>query len=117
MPVFEKETLQSMKCDELKELARKWKVKAKGKKANYVDNIAARSLTMNQYFGQLKSLQKSVQTNWNIDPAPIHDHYRTHFNSIDLVDRKWNAVEEHHQNQHWESKMTLTILRFAVLNS
>ena len=110
MPIFERETLMKMKIEELKEICKKWNIKIKGNKPNLADNIVTRSLTLNQDFGQLKSLETSLQSHWNKDPALMHDYYKCHFNAVDLVDCKWNQVEEHHQNQHWEAKMILTIL-------
>jgi hypothetical protein len=117
MPVFEETALNRLTVEELRGICRKWNVKTGKKKAGYVTNIVERSNTLNHNFGQLQALQSTLETQWNPDPAPMHDFYRAHFGAIDSVNRKWNAVEEHHQNQHWESKMMLVILRFTTLNS
>jgi hypothetical protein len=35
---------------------------------------------------------------------------------VDIADRYWNEVEEHHHHQNWKSKVLLMMLRFALLN-
>jgi hypothetical protein len=52
-----------------------------------------------------------------LDPPSLHDFYRSWFNLVDLADRKWYSVENHHQQQNWKAKMIHAILRFAVLNA
>jgi hypothetical protein len=65
---------------------------------------------------QLEALQSHIGSNFLQDPAPIHQAYHSHFNLVDLADRYWNAVEDHHHNHSWKSKKVITILCFAVIN-
>jgi hypothetical protein len=57
-----------------------------------------------------------IKTTSTPDPAIIHNFYRAYFNLVDIADRYWNEVEEHHHHQNWKSKVLLMMLRFAVLN-
>jgi len=49
--------------------------------------------------------------------GPIHETYKSCFNFVEMLDSRWYSVEEHHHYQHWEIKMILTLMRFAVINS
>jgi len=35
---------------------------------------------------------------------PLHDLYETHFNWVDLLNRRLYSVEEHHHHPRWEIK-------------
>lgn len=114
MPIFE--NLNQMKVDELKDICKKYNIKQGKNKVITIKNITARSTTLNRDIGELNLLKKSLVTMHLSDPAPLHDFYRSWFNLVDLVDRKWYAVEEHYPNQNWKSKHILAILRCAILN-
>lgn len=47
---------------------------------------------------------------------PHHNHYRLHFNSIDLIDRLWNKIQNHHKIINWEAKFIISILQHAFIN-
>jgi hypothetical protein len=117
MPVYDRATLEKMTVKELREICSKYNIKKGKNKTHIVDNISMRSATVHQQYGQVESLMKQVQTDSLPIPGPAHDFYRAYFNLIDLADRKWNAVADHHGIWHWRTKMILTILRFAVLNA
>jgi hypothetical protein len=117
MPIFTKETLVQMKVDQLKEICRKYNIKQGKNKASLIDNIVARSTTLHQNINELTVLKQKICSTWLPDPPPLHDFYRSWFNLVDLADRKWYSVENHHQQQNWKAKMIHAILRFAVLNA
>ena len=98
MPLFSREVLQAMKVRELRALCKKYNIKSGKNKAGYVDNIALRSETMNKQLSEVETLYHHVQHNSLKDPAPPHKFYREHFNAVDLADRKWYAVEDHHHH-------------------
>ena len=117
MPVFEENILKQMKIEDLKNVYQRWNIRQGNHKDQDISNIVSRSTAIHQQYNHLESLKKSIETQWNPIPAPPHFFYHSHFNLIDLLDRKWNSVEEHHhQNHHWKYKMMLAILRFALLN-
>lgn len=117
MSVYEKTTLEKMKIDQLREICVRYNIKQGKLKANLVDNISTRSQTVHRQYEEVERLTKDVRGNFHQIPGPAHNFYRAYFNLVDLADRKWNAVADHHGNRIWKSKMTLSILRFAVLNA
>jgi hypothetical protein len=117
MPAFTEDALKLMKVDELANICRKWQIPPGKTKVARIANILARSAIIHQQRNQLEELERYIKTKFSVAPGPPHAYYLSQFNLIDLANRKWNAVEEHHQNHHWKSKMILMILRFAVLNS
>jgi len=116
IPLFEKNVLLNMTNIELKEICTKYNISHGKNKAALVNNILMRSNTMNEKEEEYISLQKEIKNTWLLNPAPLHDFYCSQFNLIDLIDKRWNSVEEHHPNHAWKSKMITTILRFAVIN-
>lgn len=117
IPVYTEDYLSGLKIKELREICSKYNVRPGKRKAITINNIVSRSQLFNQEFSRLEKLKKDVETCWKADPALIHDLYKSYFNSIDLLDRRWNSVEEAHQNHHWNCKMILTILRFTTINA
>lgn len=87
------------------------------KKADYVANIFARSQVLHVHQHALDALQQHIKSEYLEKPGPIHVLYKEYFNLVDLVDRRWNSVEEHHPNHKWKSKMLFTIIRFAIMNA
>ena len=80
-------------------------------------NILERVNTLHKKGSELTELIKYVDIKWLSDPAPAQDFYGTFFNFVDLADRYWYQVEDHHHNQHWKCKMLLSILRYAIVNT
>jgi hypothetical protein len=117
MPVFTEAMLQKMKAVQLKEICRKYNIKQGKNKATMIHNIVTRSNTIHTQAHDIESLEKAIASQWLSDPAPLHNFYRSWFNLIDLVDKKWYSVEQHHQIQNWKSKIIQSILRLAVMNA
>lgn len=64
----------------------------------------------------IAELDKKLDDFWLIDPAPFHEHYKLHFNLIDLADRYWYKAYEGHRNLHWRSKMLFGLMRLVTIN-
>ena len=64
----------------------------------------------------LQKVHKYVEKEAFPDPSPIHTFYRSHFNYVDLADKKWYKVSDHHGNWKWKSKMLHSILRMYMIN-
>jgi len=43
--------------------------------------------------------------------------YLRHFNWVDMANKAWSQVEEHHQHHSWKRKLLLAMLRYAILNA
>jgi hypothetical protein len=117
MPRFTKEVLGKMTIEKLRGICQAYKIKQGKKKEQYVQNIFLRSETLHMRAGQVESLLQAVKSEFLPDPAPLHDFYRDYFNLVDLADRRWYSVEEHHKHHRWQSKMILSILRIATANT
>lgn len=116
MPRFTREALQSLTVDKLKTLCKTYNIRQGKKKVQFVENIFQRSEIIHKHSSALDKLHNSVQSDYLNDPAEIHDLYKEYFNLVDLADRRWYSVEEHHRHQKWQCKMVLSMLRTAVAN-
>jgi len=117
MPRFSQETLEKMKVVDLREICKLYNIKTGRKKTDTIQNILKRSNSLNTNVSQLENLLKYTENTWKTDSPPIQDFYRECFNLVDLSDKRWYSVEEHHPYQHWETKMLFVILRNATINS
>jgi len=117
MPHYTAEALGKLKVVELRQICKKYGIKQGKKKANFVEIIAQRSATVHQHASKVERLQSTLKTRNLPDPAPLHNFYREYFNLVDLADRRWYTVEEHHKHQRWQTKMALAILRDATMNA
>jgi len=52
--------------------------------------------------------QMTYEKKSEIDPAPLHDFYRTWFGIVDKADRYWYDVAEHHRNERWKYKFLIS---------
>jgi hypothetical protein len=117
IPFYQRETLEKMTVAQPRNICIKENIKRGKTKAHLINNIFARSETVHQRYGEMEELKKQIRALSFENPGPPHQLYRAFFNLVDLADRKWYEVEDHHGNHSWKSKMILSILRFAVLNS
>jgi hypothetical protein len=116
IPVFTRETLITMTVEQLKEICRKYNIKTGKTKEMIVDNILKHVATVHRSHIALETLRMRTKTISTPDPAIIHNFFCVYFSLVDIADRYWNEVEEHHNHQNWKFKVFLMILRFAVLN-
>lgn len=117
IPDYKKEDLCKRSVAELQKICEKYKIRRGRKKDEYVYNIMKRVYSVHQQLSQAQMLQDFLDKRWHRDPAKLHDFYSLHFNVIDLVNRRWHSVEEHHGHHHWQTKLLLAVLRYVVFNS
>jgi len=48
---------------------------------------------------------------------PHHSKYREAFNGIDLHDRKWNDLQNHHTVKDWRAKFVFSLLQSGIVNA
>lgn len=46
-----------------------------------------------------------------------HSHYRATFNAIDLMDRYWYDLQQHHTIHKWQAKYIISVLQVGIINS
>lgn len=117
MPAFTEAELEKMKVAELRGICKKYNIKQGKRKAEYIQHIVCRSATVHQQLSDVQQLCSSLSSSSLTDPAPPHDFCGDWFNLVDLADRKWYSVEDHHAHQEWKCKLILAILRFATINA
>ena len=88
----------------------------KEKKSEFVEIIGNKSEISNKEKGMIEALKDHVDKNWSVDPAPIHNFYREWFNLVDMTDKYWYDVQDHHRNEKWKSRMLFSILRYFIYN-
>jgi hypothetical protein len=116
MPIYTDEGLKAFKVPELRAICKRYNIKQGKKKADTVANILKCSQTIHHHQTEIQQVEKAIQAGPKPDPSPLNETYGDWFNLVDLLDRKWYAVEEAHQHHSWRRKLLLAILRFAVLN-
>jgi len=114
---FTVEDLQNLKNEELVSMIRKarWaKVSKASSKAEMI-NIIIRSQV--QSLKKKKSLQFALEKGNRKEQAPHHTHYKASFNSIDLHDRHWNALQGEQVLRSWKAKMIVSLLQTGFVNT
>jgi len=71
-------------------------------------NITGRELV--EFKALLKEAEKPV-------PAPQHEKYHDHFNAIDIHDKRWNYLQNHHVVRDWTAKFVLSLMQTGIVNS
>ena len=117
MPSFSPTALRALSVEQLREICRTYNIKQGKKKEDFVQTISARSATVHTQRSAVEKVLEDIRQPPTPDPSPFHDLYRESFNLVDLLDRRWYSVEEHHGHQSWKGKMILAILRFAMINT
>ena len=116
IPLFEQDTLLTLKTKELKQTCEKYNIKKGKKKAEYVENILKRVRSVHVERTSSQNSEEQLKNSIISSESIIHNFYRSHFNLIDLLDRRWNSVEEHHAHRSWKTKFLIIILRYGVIN-
>lgn len=61
--------------------------------------------------------KKSLESATSSQTPLHHEYYRRNFNAIDLIDKAWYSLQNHHTIQEWESKYIISVLQLGILNS
>jgi len=105
-----------MTVEQLRQLCQTYNIRQGKKKVDYVTNVAARIKTVHCKKNELATVVSQLRNVILPDSAPLHTFYRDWFNLVDLTDGYWYAVEEHHKNNSWRSKMLFGIMRHFIFN-
>ena len=98
---------------ELQSMAKDLKIKSTGRKDELVQAlISAYQIKADKLALTKQQLRKSGTIN-----AIQHDHYRRTFNAIDLHDRHWNLLQNHHTINSWKAKFVLSLLQSGLVNA
>jgi len=114
---FTVEDLQTLKNEELVSIIRKarWAKVSKATPKAEMINIVMRSQV--QSLKKKKSLQFALEKGNRKEQAPHHTHYKASFNSIDLHDRHWNALQGEQVLRSWKAKMIISLLQTGFVNT
>lgn len=118
IPQYTRETLNGFALATLKDICRAHNIRpVANRKSDYIDSILERVAVVHRHFSEVEKTCHLLRTHWIKGNGPLHDFYGEHFNLVDLVDRAWNSVEEHHHYRDWKCKYLRFLLRFAVYNA
>ena len=53
----------------------------------------------------------------NSSLCPITSCYKEHFNMVDLFDRSWYSIDDHHRVQNWRKKLLFNLMRVGTINA
>jgi hypothetical protein len=85
-------------------------------KGEYIRNILQRVQVISNGQTPVRRLIHSLKNQYHTEKSPIHDHYSTNFNYVDLADRRFYEVNETHPNQNWHRKLFLGLMRMVMIN-
>lgn len=107
--------LDKMTVKQLSVVAKDLGIKSSGKKRKDLleDIKEAKKLKEDQVQVVLDELDASPS---NTQPAH-HEMYKKHFNGIDLHDKMWYKLQNHHSIYSWRAKYTLSLLQSSLVNS
>ena len=117
IPTYSRETLEGHTVVQLKEICRKWGIKPAVGKEAIIQGIVTRVEIVHKKHSDVEAMERILGSQYFHGDGPLHQVYKSHFNWVDLADRSWNMVEEHHPHRDWKIKYLLLLLRFAVLNA
>jgi len=116
MPIFSRDALNKQTVEKLKAICVKYNIRLGKLKDDYIDRILKRSGVIEKKSDKVELMINQLKNEALPDPAPINMFYHKNFNLVDMANRRWNSVEEHHHNHQWKSKMLFAVLRFALIN-
>jgi len=107
--------LQKLNLDALKEICKDLGLKSSGKlKSDIIKEIIeAKKVSNEQSSRFLAALQQSSSK----ESPPHHTKYRDAFNAIDIHDKKWYKLQNHHAITKWKPKFIFALLGSGVVNS
>jgi len=117
IPQYTRETLNGQTLAELKAICKTHNIRSGSRKEDVINSILARVEVVHRKFSEVEKMHHTLTEHWFKGDGPLHITYKENFNWVDLVDRAWNAVEEHHLYQHWTAKYLRFLMRFAVYNA
>ena len=107
--------LENMTLKDLVIKAKEFGVKSAGKRKEKLlqDVIEAKKLKEDKVQIILNELSSSSNTT----KAPHHSMYKSRFNGVDLHDKMWYKLQNHHSIYSWRAKFTLGIIQSGLINS
>jgi hypothetical protein len=118
IPRYTRDTLKGQKLAELKEICKVHIIRPSGtRKEDVIAGIMARVEIVHKKLSSVEEMSNILLKHWFKGAGPLHMAYKDNFNWVDLTDRAWNAVEEHHYYKHWSAKYLRLLMRLAVYNS
>ena len=115
--VYTMEFLMGHTGAQLKEIAKVEKVRPTGSKKVIAERIIqVCNPSAMQQSTQQHTLSLFDDKKFASEP-PHHNYYRSHFNGVDLHNRYWYAFSFSFKVNHWRTKLLLSMLGSAVVNS
>ena len=95
----------------------RWGIMGGTRKLDAISAILRRVAIVHRSRSKIEQLKEDLVRKRFDSVAQIHVFYKEHFNWVDLVDRRWGSVEEHHHHRSWKTKYALMLMRIGIINS
>jgi hypothetical protein len=109
--------LTALTTKQLRDICTRWNVRAAARKSDIIENILSKVKLQHVALSNEQEMRRALTERAFKGNGPLHESYKDNFNLVDLIDRQWNAVEEHHHHRDWKTKYLLLILRLSVHNA
>jgi len=107
--------IDKMKVAELKVIAKELGLKTGAKsKKELVEAIQVRKEAKEE---EIANFIQEVEASAKSTVPLHHQRYREVFNGVDLHDKKWYALQNHHTVESWRAKFTLSLLQVSLVNA
>ena len=117
IPQYTRKYLATQHLPELREICKRWGIRAPTRKEDIITNILTRVSVIHRQLSEIDEISRNLKTRWFRGEGPLHTFYAEHFNWVDLADRYWNTVEDHHHYNDWKFKYLMLLLRFGVYDA
>jgi len=108
-------TLENLEAS-LTDICLKFNIRKGKTKDDYVKNILNRVQTTYAHTEAVDQVERYVKSEFFEGTSLIHETYVTRFNAVDMGDRWYSAVDEHHKCYDWHTKMLLAIMKLGMVN-
>ena len=116
-PHLTREYLSSLKCPQLRNICRELNVRQGQRKAQTIEYILQKACPSQEEANKFETTLQAVTTMKHPAPSPISSLYKSHFNAIDLMDKKWYQFANSYQISDWRTKILFSLMDCALINA
>jgi hypothetical protein len=72
--------------------------------------------TVHQNYSAVQEVKDYILKRGNTSDSLVHRDYSELFNVVDLANRRFYKVNDHHRIENWKSKILLSAIRMGIFN-
>ena len=96
---------------------RKYDLKIPKLKKDMVESLYKFSEEKNLFKDKISQLKFILNQDFFISENIYHELYKENFNFVDIIDKYYYKVEDHHHYWNWKFKMVKVILKLCIYNA